>query len=306
MRSVRALRRAAGRAAGAAGAVLAVLAVRADDARRPGTRSCFLVHPGVPNQRGLLMCAAEHEQFKKLWESSNQEWGPSGVLESETMTLNFWEEDLTSFIMVSEAHLGSSRMPACERLDDRAGVRLSICAGQCLQRLKAACPDTLCPQSDGSFLVVDGEAASRVQDPGPELSPEERRVLERKLKKERKKEEKNRLREAGIAAAQNPPARRSGAELALDYLCGWAQKHKDWRFQKTRQTWLLLHMYDSDKVPDEHFSTLLAYLEGLKGRARELTVQKAEALIQELDEAGTETALLGKAQRLRQVLQLLS
>uniref|UniRef100_A0A8D2DRN7 Chromosome 7 open reading frame 50 n=1 Tax=Sciurus vulgaris TaxID=55149 RepID=A0A8D2DRN7_SCIVU len=151
-----------------------------------------------------------------------------------------------------------------------------------------------------------GEAASRVQDSDPELSPEERRVLERKLKKERKKEEKNRLREAGIAAVQNPPARRSGAELALDYLCGWAQKHKNWRFQKTRQTWLLLHMYDSDKVPDEHFSTLLAYLEGLKGRARELTVQKAEALIQELDEAGTETAPLGKAQRLRQVLQLLS
>ncbi|VTJ71155.1 Hypothetical predicted protein [Marmota monax] len=153
---------------------------------------------------------------------------------------------------------------------------------------------------------LQGETASRVQAPGPELSPEERRVLERKLKKERKKEEKKRLREAGAAAAQPPPARRSGAELALDYLRRWAQKHKNWKFQKTRQTWLLLHMYDSDKVPDEHFSTLLAYLEGLKGRARELTVQKAEALIQELDEAGSEAALLEKAQRLRQVLQLLS
>ncbi|KAM4812383.1 protein cholesin isoform X3 [Urocitellus parryii] len=155
-------------------------------------------------------------------------------------------------------------------------------------------------------MTFRGEAASRVQAPGPELSPEERRVLERKLKKERKKEEKKRLREAGAATAQTSPARRSGAELALDYLRGWAQKHKNWKFQKTRQTWLLLHMYDSDKVPDEHFSTLLAYLEGLKGRARELTVQKAEALIQELDEAGSEAALLEKAQRLRQVLQLLS
>lgn len=28
----------------------------------------------------------------------------------------------------------------------------------------------------------------------------------------------------------------------------WAQKHESWRFQKTRQTWLLLHMYDHDKV----------------------------------------------------------
>lgn len=137
--------------------------------------------------------------------------------------------------------------------------------------------------------------------------------MERKLKKERKKEEKKRLREAGIAVAQTAkgqtlPAKPSAAVLALEYLQGWAQKQESWRFQKTRQTWLLLNMYDEDKVPDEHFSTLLDYLEGLKGSARELTVQKAEALMQELDEADTEArdAQLGKMERLRQVLQLLS
>uniref|UniRef100_A0A8C5LJD9 RIKEN cDNA 3110082I17 gene n=1 Tax=Jaculus jaculus TaxID=51337 RepID=A0A8C5LJD9_JACJA len=150
-------------------------------------------------------------------------------------------------------------------------------------------------------------ASSKTLAASSELSSEERRVLERKLKKERKKEEKKRLREAGITAAQTakvqtPPARPSAAALALDYLRGWAQKQDSWRFQKTRQTWLLLNMYDKDKVPDEHFSTLLAYLEGLKGSARTLTVQKAEALMQELKEADAP----GKALRLRQVLQLLS
>ncbi|XP_003278725.1 uncharacterized protein C7orf50 homolog [Nomascus leucogenys] len=159
---------------------------------------------------------------------------------------------------------------------------------------------------NGEGAGFKGEAVLRPGlDAEPELSPEEQRVLERKLKKERKKEERQRLREAGLVA-QHPPARHSGAELALDYLCGWAQKHKNWRFQKTRQTWLLLHMYDSDKVPDEHFSTLLAYLEGLQGRARELTVQKAEALMRELDEEGSDPSLPGRAQRIRQVLQLLS
>ncbi|XP_012494365.1 PREDICTED: uncharacterized protein C7orf50 homolog [Propithecus coquereli] len=153
-----------------------------------------------------------------------------------------------------------------------------------------------------------GAPCPAVQDLDPKLSSEEKRVLERKRKKERKKEERQRLREAAVTT-QNLPARRSGAELALAYLCGWAQKHKDWRFQKTRQTWLLLHMYDSDKVPNEHFPSLLDYLEGLQGRARELTVQKAEALMLELDEAGAggpDPLLLGKAQRVRQVLQLLS
>ncbi|KAM5229411.1 protein cholesin [Ctenodactylus gundi] len=59
-------------------------------------------------------------------------------------------------------------------------------------------------------------------------------------------------------------------------------------------------------VPDEHFSTLLAYLEGLQGKARQLTLQKAEALMQQLDAAGGDDALQGQAPRLRQVLQLLS
>ncbi|XP_070270346.1 protein cholesin isoform X2 [Myotis yumanensis] len=142
-----------------------------------------------------------------------------------------------------------------------------------------------------------------------ELSPEEKRVLERKLKKERKKEERKRLREAAAAAPAQPlPAKPSGAQLALDYLCSWAQKRQSWRFQKTRQTWLLLHMYDCDQVPDQHFPTLLAYLEGLRGRARELTVQKAEALMQQLDEAdaGPGHPLLERSRRARQVLQLLS
>lgn len=61
------------------------------------------------------------------------------------------------------------------------------------------------------------------------------------------------------------------------------------------------------QVPDELFSTLLAYLEGLRGCAREVTVRKAEALMRELDEAsGTDPLPPGKTQRIRQVLQLLS
>lgn len=63
------------------------------------------------------------------------------------------------------------------------------------------------------------------------------------------------------------------------------------------------------QVPEEQFPILLAYLEGLKGQARELTMQKAEALMQQLDEASAHSPdplLLGKTQRVRQVLQLLS
>ncbi|KAM9209282.1 protein cholesin isoform 1-T1 [Dugong dugon] len=164
-------------------------------------------------------------------------------------------------------------------------------------------------------LNPSGAASDEVPEVNqvPSMSPAEQRALERKLKKERRKEEKRRLWEAGGCPAPQTPATPepapSGATLALDYLCSWAQKHQDWKFQKTRQTWLLVHMYDSDKVPDEHFPTLLAYLEGLKGQARELTVQKAEARMQALDAAGaggSDPLLLGQVQRVCQVLQLLS
>lgn len=34
--------------------------------------------------------------------------------------------------------------------------------------------------------------------------------------------------------------------------CSWAEKRTEWKFQKTRQTWLLQHMFDSDKVKLSH------------------------------------------------------
>uniref|UniRef100_A0A4X2LWG1 WKF domain-containing protein n=1 Tax=Vombatus ursinus TaxID=29139 RepID=A0A4X2LWG1_VOMUR len=157
-------------------------------------------------------------------------------------------------------------------------------------------------------VVFHVDAASdEEKEDEQELTPEERRTLERKLKKERKKEQRKQLREAGIHGVKENPQKPSGAELALDYLISWASKREEWKFQKTRQTWLLLHMFDSNKVPDQHFSILLDYLEGLKGRAREVTVQKAEMLMKKLDNAEPEdSSLVEKSERIRQVLQLLS
>uniref|UniRef100_A0A8D0L1M4 Cholesin n=1 Tax=Sphenodon punctatus TaxID=8508 RepID=A0A8D0L1M4_SPHPU len=115
------------------------------------------------------------------------------------------------------------------------------------------------------------------------------------------------MREAGIIVKKEESKKPSASELALEYLTSWSEKPKKWKFQKTRQTWLLLHMYDKDKVPDQHFCILLDYLEGLKGSARDVTVQKAEALMKECDSSEPEdSSLLEKSERIRKVLQLLS
>lgn len=102
------------------------------------------------------------------------------------------------------------------------------------------------------------------------------------------------------------PSKPSGTDLALQYLESWSKKH-EWKFQKTRQTWLLMNMYDQEKVPDKYFHIMLDYLGGLKGSARETTIQKAEAYMKECDSDETqEEANSQRRERIREVLQLLS
>ncbi|XP_072337091.1 protein cholesin isoform X2 [Scyliorhinus torazame] len=158
-----------------------------------------------------------------------------------------------------------------------------------------------------SLDIEEGRMEVPVKQEEEELTAEEKRKIERKLKKERKKKEKQLLNEAGALVEKVKPQQSSAKDLALKYLMRWSKKHKDWRFQKTRQTWLLKHMYDCDKMSDKHFTALLNYLDGLKGNAREVTIQKAEALMEDLETTdGSTEDSPAKIERIRQVLQILS
>ena len=57
---------------------------------------------------------------------------------------------------------------------------------------------------------------------------------------------------------------------AASYLSSW--KHRDagsgWRFNKNTQSWLLRHMYETEKVPKPTFTLLVDYLEGCQGITR--------------------------------------
>ncbi|XP_043944856.1 uncharacterized protein C7orf50 homolog [Protopterus annectens] len=149
------------------------------------------------------------------------------------------------------------------------------------------------------FQVADVELSSE------DLTAEEKRILQRKLKKERKKEEKRLKREQGTTSVKTEVKKYSGAELSLEYLMRWSRNRSEWKFQKARQTWLLQHMYDTDKVPDEYFPVLLEYLEGLRGHARNTTVQKAEEIMREHEKCEVSVSP-EKVQRAREILQMLS
>uniref|UniRef100_A0A3Q3W304 WKF domain-containing protein n=1 Tax=Mola mola TaxID=94237 RepID=A0A3Q3W304_MOLML len=142
-------------------------------------------------------------------------------------------------------------------------------------------------------------------EPEENLSPDERRVLERKMKKILRKEEK-RLKAEGETLVIKEASGPTAPQQALDYLTCWAENRTEWKFQKTRQTWLLQHIFDFEKIPDEKFPVLLQYLEGLRGGARNITVQKALVLVEESGQAPEDRAVQQRAHRAREVIQLLS
>lgn len=97
---------------------------------------------------------------------------------------------------------------------------------------------------------------------------------------------------------------------ALEYLHTWKSAYDSWTFQKVRQVWLLQHMYDPTKIGENDFGILLEYLEKLVGKARESTVEAAEKMIREAEDADENNdnshASDVKFERIRQVLQILS
>lgn len=63
---------------------------------------------------------------------------------------------------------------------------------------------------------------------------------------------------------------------------------------------------NKSQIPDDKFSLMLQYLEGLRGGARETTVQKALVLIEESGQTPEDSSAQQRAQRAREVIQLLS
>ncbi|KAH8552500.1 hypothetical protein BGW37DRAFT_489225 [Umbelopsis sp. PMI_123] len=79
---------------------------------------------------------------------------------------------------------------------------------------------------------------------------------------------------------------------AIDYLRTWKSDRASWKFQKVRQIWLLANLYDEVKISDEDFTILLAYIQDLKGKARQATIEEATQIHQQYpdqDDSESET-----------------
>ena len=83
--------------------------------------------------------------------------------------------------------------------------------------------------------------------------------------------------EAESVAPENLHASKAAA---LEYLRLWKTAREAWRFKKVRQTFLLQHAFDPVQLPKEDFDSFIEYISGLEGSAKDVTVKKAQAMLE--------------------------
>ncbi|XP_001640503.2 DEAD-box ATP-dependent RNA helicase 42 [Nematostella vectensis] len=120
--------------------------------------------------------------------------------------------------------------------------------------------------------------------------------------KKGKNEKKRLVKVKEETSVENKGEEPNAGMAALSYLKMWNSNRKQWSFKKVRQVWLLKHMYDPSKVPEDDFDVLLEYLGGLQGFSRQTTIERAEKLV-DLETGGDDAA---DRTRIKRVIQILT
>lgn len=98
-------------------------------------------------------------------------------------------------------------------------------------------------------------------------------------------------------------------EKCLNYLSQWKYNRNEWKFEKLRQVWLINHMFDLDRLPDQFFDTLVDYLSKSEGKSREIVIKQALKVIEHYEslppQMHEDESYKVKYQRARTVIQFL-
>lgn len=84
-----------------------------------------------------------------------------------------------------------------------------------------------------------------------------------------------------------------GQKEALDYLKSWHSDKESWSFKKKAQYWLLQNAYKKEMISKSDFKILLLYLESIKGNQRQLTINKAQQVLENYTEGPGSTQTPG-------------
>ncbi|TNV72894.1 hypothetical protein FGO68_gene8728 [Halteria grandinella] len=69
---------------------------------------------------------------------------------------------------------------------------------------------------------------------------------------------------------------------SLEYLVNWKEHKDQWKFQKTRQIWLVKNMYNVERVPVKHFKLMKKYIKSMpEGPLKEKILAEALSMIED-------------------------
>ncbi|XP_018653393.1 hypothetical protein Smp_016900 [Schistosoma mansoni] len=84
-------------------------------------------------------------------------------------------------------------------------------------------------------------------------------------------------------------------EEALNYLRMWHDDHKNWKFKKLPQSWLIKNALDRKMIPSSEFRIFKLYIKGLVGYARQdLLSQCSKTIEEQTDGLETNTELVNR------------
>ncbi|MCJ1362162.1 hypothetical protein MMC16_001264 [Acarospora aff. strigata] len=105
-----------------------------------------------------------------------------------------------------------------------------------------------------------------------------------KLKRPKKKEKQPRT-----VPSDTPTEQEVYVHPAITYLQQYHESRKTWKFNKAKQTYILKHLFDIDKLPPSIDPALTSYIEGLQGADARSRVKKAAEAIREEDDKAKKT-----------------
>ena len=111
---------------------------------------------------------------------------------------------------------------------------------------------------------------------------------------------KRRATKKRVEAETNRPESSTAGFQALQYLREWTNREESgWKFNKTRQTYLLKSWPHRDKVPGDEFKQLLQYMLTLPAGSTQRTIEQARSVA---EEAERQDRAEGEAQAAREAV----
>eukprot|EP00347_Sterkiella_histriomuscorum_P018283 403346101 len=112
--------------------------------------------------------------------------------------------------------------------------------------------------------------------------------MSKKSRKQRERKRTQKKEEAKLSTKKEKPeelilnqSTRSVRNDSLNYLILWKNDKIAWKFKKSRQVFLLKHMYNIEKVPTKHFKILKKYIKSMQSsNIKDTLLKEALAMIE--------------------------